>query len=59
MTGDGGQLAAVMEVMAEVGVDDIAVVGVAKGPDRDADLERFFMPGQTPFMLEPKSPVLY
>jgi excinuclease ABC subunit C len=57
--GGGGQLAAVLEVMAEVGVDDIPVVGVAKGPDRDAGLERFFLPGQTPFMLEPKSPVLY
>jgi excinuclease ABC subunit C len=57
--GGGGQLAAAMEVMAEVGVDDIPVVGVAKGPDRDAGLERFFLPGQTPFMLEPKSPVLY
>ena len=45
--------------MADLGVDDIAVVGVAKGPDRDAGLERFFIPGQTPFMLEPKSPVLY
>ncbi len=45
--------------MADLGVDDIAVVGVAKGPDRDAGLERFFMPGKTPFMLEPKSPVLY
>jgi len=45
--------------MADLGVDDIAVVGVAKGPDRDAGLERFFMPGKEPFMLEPKSPVLY
>jgi len=35
------------------------VVGVAKGPDRDAGLERFFLPGKPPFMLEPKSPVLY
>ena len=57
--GGGGQLAAVLEVMADLGVDDIAVVGVAKGPDRDAGLERFFIPGKTPFMLEPKSPVLY
>lgn len=57
--GGGGQLAAALEVMADLGVDDIAVVGVAKGPDRDAGLERFFMPGKTPFMLEPKSPVLY
>ena len=48
-----------MEVMADLGVDDIAVVGVAKGPDRDAGLERFFIPGKAPFMLEPKSPVLY
>jgi excinuclease ABC subunit C len=57
--GGAGQLAAVREVMADLGVDDIAVVGVAKGPDRDAGLERFFMDGRTPFMLEPKSPVLY
>ena len=57
--GGAGQLAAALEVMADLGVDDIAVVGVAKGPDRDAGLERFFIPGKTPFMLEPKSPVLY
>lgn len=57
--GGAGQLAATLEVMADLGVDDIAVVGVAKGPDRDAGLERFFMPGKEPFMLEPKSPALY
>ena len=57
--GGAGQLAAGLEVMAELGVDDIPVAGVAKGPDRDAGLERFFMPGKPPFMLEPKSPVLY
>ncbi len=57
--GGAGQLAAAQEVMADLGVDDIVVVGVAKGPDRDAGLERFFIPGKTPFMLEPKSPVLY
>jgi len=57
--GGAGQLAAALEIMADLGVDDIAVVGVAKGPDRDAGLERFFMPGKEPFMLEPKSPVLY
>jgi excinuclease ABC subunit C len=54
-----GQLQAAMTVMTELGVDDIVVAGVAKGPDRDAGLERFFMPGKAPFMLEPKSPVLY
>jgi len=57
--GGKGQLDAALEIMADLGVDDIAVVGVAKGPDRDAGLERFFLPGQPPFMLEPKSPVLY
>ncbi|WP_233206780.1 excinuclease ABC subunit UvrC [Caulobacter sp. FWC2] len=57
--GGKGQLDAALDIMADLGVDDIAVVGVAKGPDRDAGLERFFIPGQTPFMLEPKSPVLY
>ncbi len=57
--GGAGQLSAALEVMADLGVDDIVVVGVAKGPDRDAGLERFIMPGKTPFMLEPKSPALY
>ena len=57
--GGAGQLAEVLEVLADLGVDDIAVVGVAKGPDRDAGLERFFMPGKPPFMLPLKSPALY
>jgi excinuclease ABC subunit C len=57
--GGAGQISAVMEVMADLGVNDIPVVGVAKGPDRDAGLERFFIPGKPYFMLEPKSPVLY
>ncbi|MGZ8364275.1 MAG: excinuclease ABC subunit UvrC, partial [Caulobacteraceae bacterium] len=57
--GGQGQVAAVAEVMAELGVDDIVVAGVAKGPDRDAGLERFYIPGKPMFMLEPKSPVLY
>ena len=45
--------------MTELGVHDIPVVGVAKGPDRDAGLERFFIPGKPPFMLPLKSPSLY
>ena len=57
--GGAGQISAAMEVMADLGVDDIAVVGVAKGSDRDAGLERFYIPGKPYFMLEPKSPVLY
>jgi excinuclease ABC subunit C len=57
--GGQGQLDAALEVLESLGLDDIPVVGVAKGPDRDAGLERFFIPGRPPFMLEPKSPVLY
>src|SRR5436190_2948075 len=57
--GGMGQVGVVKEIMADLGVDDIPVVGVAKGPDRDAGLERFYIPGRPYFMLEPKSPVLY
>ncbi|MBU1374369.1 MAG: excinuclease ABC subunit UvrC [Alphaproteobacteria bacterium] len=57
--GGAGQIAAVMEVMADLGVDDIPVVGVAKGLDRDAGMERFFIPGKEPFRFDHKSPVLY
>jgi len=57
--GGAGQIAAVMEVMADLGVDDIPVVGVAKGQDRDAGMERFFIPGKEPFRFDHKSPVLY
>jgi len=57
--GGAGQLAEVLAVLADLGLDDITAVGVAKGPDRDAGLERFFVPGKPPFMLPLKSPALY
>ncbi|MFZ4165754.1 excinuclease ABC subunit UvrC [Brevundimonas sp. NPDC058933] len=57
--GGAGQLAEVLAVLADLGVDDITAVGVAKGPDRDAGKEHFFMPGKPPFMLPLKSPALY
>ncbi len=57
--GGPGQLAEVLAVLADLGLDDITAVGVAKGPDRDAGMERFFMPGKPPFMLPLKSPALY
>jgi len=57
--GGQGQLEAVRGVMSELGLEDIAVVGIAKGPDRDAGRERFFMVGKPPFSLEPRDPVLY
>nr|WP_084618759.1 excinuclease ABC subunit UvrC [Thalassobaculum salexigens] len=57
--GGQGQLTVATEVFAELGIDDVAVVGVAKGPDRDAGRERFFMPGREPFLMERRDPVLY
>jgi excinuclease ABC subunit C len=57
--GGAGQLSIALEVFAELGVTDVALVGVAKGPDRDAGRERFFLPGREPLSLEPKDPVLY
>ena len=57
--GGQGQLTVAKEVFDELGIDDVAVVGVAKGPDRDAGRERFFMPGRQPFLMEKRDPVLY
>ena len=57
--GGAGQLAEVLAVLADLGLDDILAVGVAKGPDRDAGKEHFFMPGRPPFMLPLKSPALF
>lgn len=57
--GGEGQVSAVREVLTELGIDDLAIVGVSKGPDRDAGRERFHMPGRQSFMLKPDDPVLY
>ena len=57
--GGAGQLKIACEVFADLGVTDVALVGVAKGPDRNAGRERFFMPGREPFSLEMQDPVLY
>ncbi|MFO1163435.1 MAG: excinuclease ABC subunit UvrC [Reyranellaceae bacterium] len=57
--GGQGQLEAARGVLTELGLEDIAVVGIAKGPDRDAGRERFFIHGKPPFSLEPRDPVLY
>jgi excinuclease ABC subunit C len=59
LDGGQGQLNSALEVFAELGIDDVPIVAIAKGPDRDAGRERFFMPGKPPFGLEPKDPVLY
>jgi excinuclease ABC subunit C len=57
--GGPGQLAVACQVFADLGVEDVTVVGISKGPDRDAGREHFYMPAREPFRLDPKSPVLY
>jgi excinuclease ABC subunit C len=57
--GGAGQVSAVAEIMNELGVEDIPMVGVAKGIDRDAGKEEFHRPGERPFALQRNDPVLY
>ncbi|MDQ0303151.1 excinuclease ABC subunit C [Ancylobacter polymorphus] len=57
--GGPGQLKAAQETLAGLGVTDVPMVGVAKGPDRDAGRETFYVEGREPFRLEPRDPVLY
>ena len=57
--GGAGQLSAVLEIMDAVGVDDLPVIGVAKGVDRNAGKEEFHRPGARPFALRMNDPVLY
>ncbi|MEO4044742.1 excinuclease ABC subunit UvrC [Hoeflea sp. CAU 1731] len=58
--GGQGQLSAVQGILDELGVgDEITAVGVAKGVDREAGRERFFMKGRQAFSLPPRDPVLY
>jgi excinuclease ABC subunit C len=57
--GGAGQIAAVHEVMVELGVEDIALIGVAKGIDRDLGKEEFHRIGHRPAALRHNDPVLY
>ncbi|MGE3871094.1 MAG: excinuclease ABC subunit UvrC [Pseudorhodoplanes sp.] len=57
--GGRGQLTAAQETLAALGLTDVPLVGIAKGPDRDAGMETFFVPGREPFKLKPRDPVLY
>ncbi|HSR82400.1 MAG TPA: excinuclease ABC subunit UvrC, partial [Hyphomicrobiaceae bacterium] len=58
--GGRGQLGVAQSVLDELGITGIALVGVAKGPDRDAGREHFHFAGRDrPLLLEPRDPVLY
>lgn len=56
-----GQLNAVIEALAGIGVtpEDVNLVSIAKGVDRNAGREQFFRPGRAPFKLPETAPVLY
>lgn len=57
--GGQGQLNAATETLAGLGVTEVPIVAIAKGPDREAGRETFFVPGRSPFKLPPRDPLLY
>lgn len=57
--GGAGQLGKARAVLEQMGITDVTLVGIAKGPDRNAGRERFFMEGREPFSLPPDDPALY
>jgi excinuclease ABC subunit C len=57
--GGAGQVSAVRQIMTEMGVGDIPMVGVAKGVDRDHGKEEFHRTGARPMALQRNDPVLY
>jgi excinuclease ABC subunit C len=54
-----GQLNAARETLASLGITDLPLIAIAKGPDRDAGRETFFVPLRPPFNLKERDPVLY
>ena len=57
--GGQGQLRAAQETLSALGINDVPLLSIAKGPDRDAGRETFHMAGKSPFRLPPRDPVLY
>jgi len=57
--GGPGQLSAAHAVLDELGLPDIRIAAVAKGPDRNAGRESIYLKGKQPLLLEPRDPVLY
>jgi excinuclease ABC subunit C len=54
-----GQLNAARDILSGLGIADVPLVGIAKGADRDAGRETFFVPGRAPFRMPPRDPLLY
>jgi excinuclease ABC subunit C len=57
--GGQGQLNAASETLKALGIGDLPLVAIAKGPERDAGRETFFLPGRPPIKLPPRDPLLY
>jgi excinuclease ABC subunit C len=57
--GGAGQLSVTLKVFEKLGVEDVAVAAISKGPDRNAGRERIFLPGRDPISLPARDPVLY
>lgn len=58
--GGQGQMTAVRKILADLGIEDrVVAIGIAKGQDRDAGRERFFVKDRAPFSLPVRDPVLY
>ena len=57
--GGRGQLNVALAVFEDLGLGDLPVAAIAKGPDRDAGRERIFLPGRAPLLLPPRDPLLY
>jgi excinuclease ABC subunit C len=57
--GGSGQLNVAREVMADLGLEDLVVAAIAKGPERNAGRERIHLPGRDPLLLGPRDPLLY
>jgi excinuclease ABC subunit C len=57
--GGAGQVSAAVAVLEDLGIHAMPLVGIAKGPDRDAGREHFHRSGKPSMMLDPKDPVLY
>lgn len=59
LDGGAGQVSAVADILGELGIEDVPFVGVAKGIDRDAGKEEFYLPGKPVFALNRSDPTLY
>jgi len=57
--GGAGHLSTALEVFEDLGINDVSIMAIAKGPNRNAGEERFFVPNRSPFSLDSRDPVLY